>query len=172
MGADPSGEDQPDSTSREDMEAALLRRTGRGAKNTSAPGILARALGVGGKQQVDTHTVDERREEEEKQESTKTPEVLIRVRTATLTSADSSSVHTLTDASAAADLLSNKEQRFSPNPAGAASAASGSHVRHTTSSSVESEGFHSINSEDTSLDDLMHQDWSQWSKEVRTYVCI
>ena len=86
-------------------------------------------------------------------------EVLIRVRTATMTSSDSS--RTLVD-------TVKNERQISPNPAGAASAGgSGSHVRHTTCSSVESEGFHSVTSEELSLEDLIHQDWSQWSKEVK-----
>ena len=68
-------------------------------------------------------------------------------------------------------------QRFSPNPAGAASAAcvQGSHTRHTTCSSVESEGFHSSTSghddRGTNLDEVLtqqdfSQDFSQWSKQV------
>lgn len=96
-------------------------------------------------------------------------EVLIRVRTATMTSADSSSLHTLTDRSgdvAAEHVDVAREQRFSPNPAGAASASSSSHVRHTTCGSVESEGFHSVTSEEGNVEDLLQQDFSQWSKEV------
>ena len=38
---------------------------------------------------------------------------------------------------------------------------------HQTSSSVGSEGFGSLTSEELTLEDLAHQDWSQWSKEVR-----
>ena len=98
-------------------------------------------------------------------EASTMPEVLIRIRTATMTSADSSSLHTLTDRDAvpeSADIV--KDQRFSPNPAGAASAVCGSHVRHTTCGSVESEGFHSVTSGDEG--NMEEQDWSQWSKQV------
>lgn len=136
------------------MTTSILNSSPWESKVTSAPGLLMRALE---KQQVDTPTEEVRLEEEEEVHTTS--EVLIRVRTATMTSADSSSLHTLTDN---VDSMSAKEQRFSPNPAGAAS-ATGSHVRHTTCSSVESEGFHSVNSEE---DDMMYQEWSQWSKQV------
>ena len=40
------------------------------------------------------------------------------------------------------------------------------HGHHQTSSSVGSEGFGSLTSEELTLEDLAHQDWSQWSKEV------
>ena len=100
--------------------------------------------------------------EEADGDSGRTSGVLIRVRTATMTSADSAK--TLTDLdSAAAAAANSKEQRFSPNPAGAASAPTGSHIRHTTNSSVESEGFHSVTSEDISFEET---DWTQWSKQV------
>lgn len=121
---------------------------------------------------MDTPTRETRSETAEEEVQSDLPEVSIRVRTATMTSADSSSIHTLTDRDAAAIATDPqaiaKEQRFSPNPAGAASAPrTSSHIRHTTCSSVESEGFHSTNGEEISLEDMVHQDWSQWSKQVR-----
>lgn len=47
----------------------------------------------------------------------------------------------------------------------------GNNQQHTTSaaklcSSAESEGLGSMTSEELTLEDLAHQDWSQWSKEV------
>ena len=113
------------------------------AQKTSAPGLLMFA------QKHEVSTSDDKITDEDQ----KKPDILIRVRTATMTSADSSSIQTLTDT----DSRVVAEQRHSPNPA-AATAASGSHVRHTTSSSVESEGFHSVTSED--------EDMALWSKEV------
>ena len=110
----------------------------------------------------------QRDELEEEEDTGRTPDVLIRVRTATMTSADSAKTLTDTgsDSAAGAASVDSKEHRFSPNPAGAASASTGSHIRHTTNSSVESEGFHSVTSEDMSMEDLVHQDWTQWSKQV------
>ena len=43
---------------------------------------------------------------------------------------------------------------------------SGAGNSRQTCSSVESEGLGSLTSEELSLEDLVHQDWSQWSKEV------
>lgn len=88
----------------------------------------------------------------------------IRVRSPTLT--DSSSVKTLTGADVNARETRESE---SPNPA---SAAVGGHSRHTTCSSVESEGFGSITSEELSLEELAHIDLSHWSKEVSSKTCI
>ncbi len=86
-----------------------------------------------------------------------------------MTSADTSSICTLTDAGPS--VIS--DQRLSPNPTGAAASSSllspptgVSHVRHTTASSVESEGFYSVSSEDGGLEEGRCQDWTQWSKEV------
>ena len=42
----------------------------------------------------------------------------------------------------------------------------GASSHRQTCSSVESEGVGSITSEDLTLEDMSHQDWSQWSKEV------
>lgn len=81
----------------------------------------------------------------------------------------SSSVKTLTDS----DSLTTLEQQHSPNPAGAAAATGGGggeslYVRHTTSGSVDSEGFHSMTGEDTE----MEQDWMAWSKEVSYFLVM
>ena len=143
------------------MAAPLLNMTPQGSKVTSAPGLLMRAM----KNNNNVQTEEVR--PSDKEGMVTSSEVMVRVRSATVASesADSASLNTLTDATVA-ESLAMKEQRFSPNPAGAASAASGSHVRHTTCSSVESEGFHSVNSEEMSLEDLIGQDWSQWSKQV------
>ena len=85
----------------------------------------------------------------------------IRTRSPTLT--ESSSVKTLTGM----DLCSRETRESgSPNPASAV----GGHSRHTTCGSVESEGFGSITSEELSLEDLAHIDWSHWSKEVKKCV--
>ena len=93
-----------------------------------------------------------------------TSEPIIRVRTPSMT--ESSSVKTLTEMD-----TSLRESAISPNPAGAspmsASGVGGSgHSRHTTCSSVDSEGFVSVTSDELTLEELTHQDWSQWSKEV------
>lgn len=90
-------------------------------------------------------------------------EPIIRVRTPSMT--ESSSVKTLTEMD-----TSLRESAVSPNPAGAspmsASGPGPGHSRHTTCSSVDSEGFVSVTSEELTLEELSHQDWSQWSKEV------
>ena len=94
-----------------------------------------------------------------------TSEPIIRVRTPSIT--ESSSVKTLTEMDA-----SLRESAASPNPAGASPISIGysgigsGHSRHTTCSSVDSEGFVSVTSEELTLEELAHQDWSQWSKEV------
>lgn len=136
--------------------------------NMSAPELLIRAQEERGlSQQPD---VDAGQVEEAGQDASMMPEVLIRVRTATMTSTDSSSLRTLTDDNAnSADLV--KEQRFSPNPAGAAS-VSGSHVRHTTSSSVESEGFHSVTSEDMAMEDKGLHHWSKAVSQPYIHIFI
>lgn len=158
------------SSSLQDMAPGLGGDAGaQGLGNTSAPGLLMRARQLQEDVASDRPGEEELDEEEEVDgEVTKMPEVLIRVRTATLTSADSSSLHTLTDVTVeTSSVVGGREQRFSPNPAGAgAASATVSHIRHTTCDSVESEGFHSVTSEDMNLEDLSHQDWSQWSKQV------
>ena len=147
------------------------------AQNSSAPGLLMMVKEKRSQEpQLQQRRSSPKRDDVEgDEENGRTSDVLIRVRTATMTSADSSktltdvtveSAPSLSSAAAAAAAGNSNEHRFSPNPAGAASASSGSHVRHTTNSSVESEGFHSVTSEDMSLEDLVHQDWSQWSKQV------
>lgn len=96
-------------------------------------------------------------------------EPIIRVRTPSMT--ESSSVKTLTEMD-----TSLRESAVSPNPAGAspmsASGPGPGHSRHTTCSSVDSEGFVSVTSEELTLEELTHQDWSQWSKEVSSSVYI
>ena len=97
-------------------------------------------------------------------------EPLNRVRTPTMT--ESSSVKTLTELDA-----SWREYAVSPNPAGASPLSVGGtggygHSRHTTCSSVDSEGFVSMTSEELTLEELSHQDCSLWSKEVSKTVYI
>ena len=75
---------------------------------------------------------------------------------------DSSSISTLTKSD------TNLGQRWPsdpPNPVGA-------NYGHQTCSSVESEGFGSYTSEELTLDDLIHQDWGQWAKEVRKFTVL
>ena len=75
---------------------------------------------------------------------------------------DSSSISTLTKSD------TNLGQRWAsdpPNPVGA-------NYGHQTCSSVESEGFGSYTSEELTLDDLIHQDWGQWAKEVRNFTVL
>ena len=79
---------------------------------------------------------------------------------------ESSSVKTLTELD-----TSLRDSAVSPNPAGATPMSASvptvpGHSRHTTCSSVDSEGFVSVTSEELTLEELTHQDWSQWSKEV------
>lgn len=153
-----NNQDQLDSAHQQDpahLHDSFLSDIPDALQNTSAPGLLMRA------QEALAPSIHD---EENEDDVTMVPEVLIRVRTATMTSADSSSLHTLTDRDIAESSDVVKEQRFSPNPAGAASASS-SHVRHTTCGSVESEGFHSVTSDEGNLEELQ-QDWNQWSKEV------
>ena len=89
-------------------------------------------------------------------------ELIVRVRTPTIT--ESSSVKTLTEMD-----TTLRDSASSPNPAGAGPMSIGpGHSRHTTCSSVDSEGFVSVTSEELTLEELAHQDWSQWSKEVHT----
>ena len=93
-----------------------------------------------------------------------TTEPIIRVRTPSMT--ESSSVKTLTELD-----TSLRDSAVSPNPAGATPMSASvptvpGHSRHTTCSSVDSEGFVSVTSEELTLEELTHQDWSQWSKEV------
>lgn len=93
-----------------------------------------------------------------------TSEPIIRVRTPSMT--ESPSVKTLTEMD-----TSLRDSAVSPNPAGASPMSTGipagpGHSRHTTCSSVDSEGFVSVTSEELTLEELTHQDWSQWSKEV------
>ena len=85
------------------------------------------------------------------------------VREDTPTLTESASVKTLTEAECP---HMSVRRTSSPNPAGA---VTGTHVRHTTCSSIGSEGIGSLTSEELSLDDLTHQDWSHWSKEVTTH---
>lgn len=98
-----------------------------------------------------------------------TSEPIIRVRTPSMT--ESASVKTLTEMD-----TSLRESSVSPNPAGASpmfvSGPGPGHSRHTTCSSVDSEGFVSVTSEELTLEELAHQDWSQWSKEVTDSVCV
>lgn len=78
--------------------------------------------------------------------------------TPTLT--DTSSVKTLTEVECN---RASARRTSSPNPAGA---VTGTHVRHTTCSSIGSEGFGSFTSEELSLDELTQRDWAHWTKEV------
>lgn len=69
---------------------------------------------------------------------------------------DSSSISTLTKSD------TNLGRRWASDPPNPVEANYG----HQTCSSVESEGFGSYTSEELTLDDLVHQDWGQWAKEV------
>ena len=95
-------------------------------------------------------------------------EPIIRVRTPSIT--ESSSVKTLTELDS-----SLRESVGSPNSDGANSMTitHGGHSRHTTCSSVDSEGFVSVTSEELNVEELsQHQDLSQLSKEVAMYVRV
>ena len=117
----------------------------------SAPAILVRTLTS--KESPDQNCTAETFEMDQSLASVETV-------TSVVLGQDSSSVKTLTDSDSQTAMV----HRHSPNPAGAAAAAvgGGSYVRHTTSSSVESEGFHSMSGEDME----MEQDLMTWSKEV------
>ena len=84
----------------------------------------------------------------------------------------SSSVATLTNSGERVVLESAVDQRHSPNPAGATASPgvgegpASAHVRHTTSSSVESDGFHSMSGEEVAA-----EDWSMLTKEVSALHC-
>ncbi len=83
--------------------------------------------------------------------------------TLTDTLTDTSSIKTLTGAECNPLTV---RRTSSPNPASAVS--SHHHIRHTTASSISSEGIGSLTSEELSLDDLMSHDCAHWSKEVGT----
>lgn len=76
-----------------------------------------------------------------------------------LTLTDSESIKTLTESE------SNLQQR-SANVELPHVMINGGGNNRQTCSSVESEGLGSLTSEELSLEELVHQDWSQWSKEV------
>ena len=84
----------------------------------------------------------------------------------TTTLTDTSSVKTLTEVEC--NRVSSR-RTSSPNPAGA---VTGTHIRHTTCSSIGSEGFGSFTSEELSLEELAQRDWAHWTKEVCALGCI
>ena len=160
-----NGEDATDSTQHNSFHDNILCVDGRTNQKMSAPAILMRTLNPNG-----GAGSDEKSSEGELSDPAETSAGSPLTKCSS-GGGDSSSVKTLTESddrpvmdSTSLDIA---DQRHSPNPAGAAAASvgggGGAHVRHTTASSVESEGFHSMASED-----LGGEGWMTLPKEVRT----
>ena len=145
------------SQSRTSLELGENSSTQNLEQKTSAPALMAYRCKneVKGQSEL-THSKAANLKSKER------PDPVIKVRPPSMV--ESGSVKTLTELDATL-----RESTGSPNPAGASPPFVGGqgHSRHTTCSSVDSEGFVSVTSEELSLEELSHQDLSHWSKEVR-----